>query len=105
MTRTVLTGVVLDERTELTIDEFCEACSTSTRWVFELVEEGVVEPVCQDEGEWRFSGASLVRARAARRLQHDLDLNLQGVALALDLMDEIRDLREKLRRLEGGERT
>ena len=34
------------------------------------------------------------------RLQHDLNVNLAGVALALDLMDEIETMRERLRRFE-----
>jgi chaperone modulatory protein CbpM len=34
------------------------------------------------------------------RLQHDLNINLAGVALALDLMDEIETMRERLRRFE-----
>ena len=34
-----LTGILLDERTELSLHEFCDACSSSTDWVVELVEE------------------------------------------------------------------
>jgi chaperone modulatory protein CbpM len=34
------------------------------------------------------------------RLQHDLEINLAGVALALELMDEIDALRERLCRLD-----
>ena len=34
------------------------------------------------------------------RLQRDLDLNLAGTALALDLLDELEQLRERLRALE-----
>ncbi len=39
--------------------------------------------------EWRFSGAALRRARLALRLERDLELNLAGVALALELMEEL----------------
>lgn len=35
------------------------------------------------------------------RLQRDLDLNLAGVALALDLMDEIESLHAAICRLES----
>jgi chaperone modulatory protein CbpM len=35
------------------------------------------------------------------RLQRDLDINLAGVALALDLMDEIESLRAAVSRLES----
>jgi chaperone modulatory protein CbpM len=40
---------------------------------------------------------SLVRIRIARRLQADLDLNLPGIALALDLLEELAQLRAQLR--------
>ena len=49
---------------------------------------------------WRFTGVSVKRAIKATKLQRDLDLNLPGVALALDLIDEIERLRERLRHLE-----
>ncbi len=100
MTSKPLIGILLNEQAELSIHELCNACSTSTEWVIELVDEGVLEPIGHDQAHWRFSGPSLLRARAAMRLQHDLEINLSGVALVLDLMDEIDTLRERLYRLE-----
>lgn len=105
MTPKTLTGIVLDEKVELSLHDLCHACSTSTEWVIELVEEGVLEPIGQQPIEqqpthWRFSGPSLSRARAAVRMQQDLEINLAGVALALDLMEEIKVMRERLRRFE-----
>lgn len=99
-----LTGILLDERTELSLHEFCDACSSSTDWVVELVEEGVLEPAGRDQAQWRFSGLSLFRARTAMRLQHDLDINLAGIALALELMDELESLRERLYRIDAPNR-
>ena len=104
MTPKILTGIVLDEQVELSLRDLCHACSTSTEWVIELVEEGVLEPIGeqpidQQPTRWRFSGPSLSRARAAVRMQQDLEINLAGVALALDLMEEIEVMRERLRRL------
>ena len=100
MTLNTLTGILLDEQAELSLHELCHACSTSTEWVIELVDEGVLEPIGQDHSHWRFSGTSLLRARAAMRMQQDLQINLAGVALALDLMEEIEAMRERLRRFE-----
>jgi chaperone modulatory protein CbpM len=95
-----LTGIVLDERYELTVTEICRACYVSQEWVTELVAEGVLEPVAGKPGEWRFPGTSLARARTAMHLQRDLGLNIAGVALALDMLDEIEALRARLRRFE-----
>lgn len=100
MTRKTLTGVLLDEHAELSLGDFCRACSGSTAWVIELVEEGVLEPVGDKQAAWRFSGISVKRARVARRLRQDLDINTAGIALALDLMEEIEALRARLSRLE-----
>jgi len=100
MTTKILTGIVLDEQVELSLHDICHACSTSTEWVIKLVDEGVLEPIDHDTENWRFPGPSLLRARAALRMQQDLQINLAGVALALDLLEEVDAMRERLRRLE-----
>jgi chaperone modulatory protein CbpM len=100
MTSKTLTGILLDEQAELSLHDLCHACSTSTEWVIELVDEGVLEPIGHEQAHWRFSGPSLLRARAAVRMQQDLQINLAGVALALDLIEEIEAMRERLRRFE-----
>lgn len=100
MIEKTLTGILLDEQTELTLTELCRACSRPAEWVIELVEEGVLEPAGREQSHWRFHATSLQRARAATRLQQDLGINLAGVALALDLLDEIETLRARLCRYE-----
>ncbi len=105
MSKKILSGVIVEESAELSLHELSHACSTSTEWLIELVEEGVLEPLGQKPAQWRFSGASLKRARTARRLHEDLRVNLAGVALALDLIEEIESMRERLRRLETPERS
>jgi chaperone modulatory protein CbpM len=102
MTSKTLTGILLDDQVELSLHELCHACSTSTEWIVELVDEGVLEPIGHEQAHWRFSGPSLLRVRAAMRMQQDLQINLPGIALALDLMEEIETMRERLRRLETG---
>ena len=98
MSEQLVSGIVLDEKIEITLDEFSVACSQTSTWVLDLVDEGILEPVDSTATQWRFSGTSLVRAQAAMRLQRDLGVNLAGAALALDLLDEIRVLRERLQR-------
>ena len=64
-----------------------------------LVQEGVLEPPGGDSpAEWRFEGVALRRACRAVRLVRDLDLNPPGVALALQLLDEIERLEAALGR-------
>ena len=100
MTKKILTGTLLDEQVHLSLTAISDACSTRTEWVIELVEEGILEPSGKEQSHWQFSGSSLSRAQTARRLQSDLAINLAGVALVLDLMEEIEALRNRLRRKE-----
>ena len=87
-------AIVLDEETPLTLAELSRSCGATEQWLVELVYEGVLEPQGQAQEEWRFTGSALIRARVAWRLTRDLSLNLPGVALALELLDEIQQLRQ-----------
>jgi chaperone modulatory protein CbpM len=90
----VLMGQLLDESLELEFEEFCRMCHASEQFVAALVAEGVIEPLGGGvRSEWRFTGHSVRRAQVAVRLHTDLDVNLPGVALALDLLEEIQRLR------------
>jgi chaperone modulatory protein CbpM len=97
MTTKLLTGTLLDEQVVWTLADVCDACSTQSEWIVELVAEGILEPSGGEPNDWLFTGTGLTRAQAARRLQSDLEINLAGVALALDLMEEIEALRSRLR--------
>ncbi|TMM43268.1 chaperone modulator CbpM [Colwellia ponticola] len=100
----ILQGVLLDEEAELSLEELCYACSSSTKWIIALVEVGVLDPVnyqqtpVEQQTLWKFSAYSLKRARTAMRLQRDLGVNEAGVALVLDLLEEIETLEARLNR-------
>jgi len=93
---------ILEEQTQLTLADLCRACAVHAERIIELVDAGVLEPQGREPARWIFAGASLHRARAALRLQRDLDIDLAGAALALELLDEIDTLRTRLRAM-GGE--
>jgi chaperone modulatory protein CbpM len=95
---TLIRGLVVEEEVELTLMELCQACSAEQEHVLAWVFEGVLEPVGESPQDWRFGGDSLRRARLAQRLSRDLEINPPGVALALDLLDEIAALRARLQR-------
>ena len=103
MVRTVkldLVSELLDDELEMSLDELCEACPGPNQWVAELVDEGVIQPIGEAPGDWRFTGTSLARAQVAIRLRRDLQVNTPGIALAIDLIEEIRELRQRLSRLD-----
>lgn len=95
---TFIQGPVVEEEVHLTLVELCRACSAEQEHVTAWVFEGVLDPVGQSPQDWRFGGQSLRRARLALRLSRDLEINPSGVALALDLLDEIAALRARLQR-------
>jgi len=96
----LLSGDIIDEYSELSFAELCRVSQLTADQVIELVEHGVLEPVGERTAHWRFSGVCLKRVRSATRLQRDLGINTVGVALVLELLDELYDLRQKLDRLE-----
>jgi chaperone modulatory protein CbpM len=91
-----IAGIILEEQTQLTLAELSRGCAVHAECIVELVEEGVLAPVGREPRQWRFSGVQLRRANAALRLQRDLGINLAGVALALELLDELNALRARL---------
>jgi chaperone modulatory protein CbpM len=97
----LLSGEIFEEEIELSLADLCRACQLPAERVFELVEQGVVEPIGRDPARWRFQGINVRRVRCAQRLEQDLGVNVAGAALAIDLLEELERLRARLRRLEG----
>ncbi|MFT5881128.1 MAG: chaperone modulatory protein CbpM [Moritella sp.] len=102
--QTVLTGIIVEESVVFTLGELSLACDKPAEWIVALVEEGVIEPVIElaiepvveEHSNWQFSGNCLRRVRIVQRLESDLGLNLAGAALALELMEEVEALRNRI---------
>jgi chaperone modulatory protein CbpM len=90
-----LPGAIFEETAVLTVKDLSRICAVDERHIVEFVEEGVLH-VVDIHSEWHFTGAALRRARLALRLERDLELNLAGVALVIDLMEELQQLRREL---------
>ncbi len=92
---------VVEEELHLSLAELCRASRAPEEQVRVWVVEGVLEPLGASPQEWRFAGASLRRARLALTLTQELEINAPGVALALDLLEQIAALRAQQRRAGG----
>lgn len=80
-----------------TLSEICQHCGVHAEIIIEMVEYGVVEPAGVDAGQhWLFASDALTRLNRAQRLRRDLQLDLAGLALSLDLLDEIATLRREI---------
>lgn len=93
----VVSGKVVDEESDVTLAELCEACAVHAEAVEAMVLEGIVAPIGGEESRWRFSRSSVVRVRTVVRIQRDLHVNLAGAALALELLERIEQLRARLK--------
>lgn len=88
----------------LSLAEICRFSDLDAEQVFQMIDYGIIEPSNERseplQTRWKFEVSALPRVKAARRLQTDLQINLAGTALALELLDEIRRLKERLRYLD-----
>jgi chaperone modulatory protein CbpM len=84
---------------QLDMAEFCEATELSDVYVIEIVEHGILEPQGDQPKDWVFNDYELTLAKRAAKLRRDLDLEWEGVALALDLLEEVQQLRAENRML------
>lgn len=84
----------------LSFGQVCSLCAIPADRLIDLVNEGVVLPSGDHPRNWRFPLQSLRAIQTACRLQEDLELDLRGAALAVELIEEIRILRTRVSVLE-----
>lgn len=78
---------------ELSFEEFSLAAELPKDALLRLVEEGILEPGGASPDTWRFESRMIATARRASRLHRDLGIDWSGIALALELLDELEQTR------------
>ena len=78
---------------QLNIHEFCQSAELPQAALLEIIEHGILEPSGATPEQWLFDANALVIAKRARRLQGELQIEWAGIALALQLLDELEQLR------------
>jgi len=86
---------------QFTLQELCQVTDLPSATVIEIVEQGIIEPVGRDPESWVFNTQMIVVTKKAQRLHRDLGIDWSGIALALCLIDELEQLREKNLRLQS----
>lgn len=83
---------------KLSFAQICGQCGVSADLLKEMLDYGVLNPSMMtiSDHEAFFEAESLQRVLKAIRLCRDLDVNIAGAALAIDLLDEIQTLRNQL---------
>jgi chaperone modulatory protein CbpM len=93
----VLEGQLLEEAW-LTLEQVASACTVEPDWLLHHLEEGFFPEARNVAGVWRFSGASILRARRMHGFERDFDAVPEMAALVADLLEEVDALRARLRR-------
>ncbi len=94
---TQITGIsIVEDEVHMSIIELCHTINIEQEDLVAWVQEGILNPTGNSPEDWRFSGDALSRAKKALRLSRDLEINTPGVAMVLDLLDEISELRKRL---------
>lgn len=95
----LITGILIEETTTLTVEEVCCRYHIPKALLLDLIEYGVFNNTTTQIDQIIFDGKALKTMEAAFRLHKDLDINLPGVALALELLEEMDNMRCELRML------
>ncbi len=90
--------LAMDDGVLLRAADIARACGESEAWVLDLVQASILRATGDEQAQTLFAGQALFVARRVHRLQRDLGVNLEGAALALDLLERIDRLEARLRR-------
>ena len=83
----------------LTLTEVTEHAHLSAETVIAIVDCGIIEPQGDQPQQWLFEPQMVQVIKRASRLQRDLALDWPAIAVALDLMDDLQQLRRENQRL------
>ena len=82
----------LDSSQHVSVKELVDLSGLAEDEVSELVFAGALTPRNYKETPWTFSGECVLTVRKASRLRDDLELDHHALALALNLLEQIRAL-------------
>lgn len=91
---------VVSEADWIGAGEICALCRLDLEAIAELAELGLVAPRGSAPDEWLLPAAALPRLALAGRLMRDLGVNVNGAALAVELLEAQQSLARQLERLE-----
>lgn len=89
----------LHEHYEFSLAELARLSGLAEAELHEWVDEGVLVPIDPNAPQWSFGADRLVTIRRAYRLRKDFELEPQGLALVLALLDQIHALEAQVRDL------
>ncbi len=82
----------------LTLEQLCTVCALEREWIVVRVREGLITAAGSSEPEWRFALAAVARARRMRDIERTYEAAPELAALVADMLEELDELRARLRR-------
>jgi chaperone modulatory protein CbpM len=89
-------GVLIEESVSISFIEVCQRYNISEQLLTEMIEEGLLANDSSESKYISLNQKSLRRMESAFRLHRDLGINLPGVTLAIELLEEMEQMRHEL---------
>lgn len=80
---------------ELTLDRLASRAGIEPAVVLECLDFELLQVIRRQDTVLFFDAAMVPRLRTISRLRNDLGINLEGIAVVLDLLDKIRALQRE----------
>jgi chaperone modulatory protein CbpM len=93
----LLIGVVVDDAW-LPLEQVAAVCRVEPEWLLRHINDDLLPGVTRMGDIWHFSHRSVRRAQRMRQLERDFDAAPELAALMSDLLDEMDEMRNRLRR-------
>ena len=88
---------IINDTNTLTFDELCRATNAENSLILQLIDYHIIQPIGNSQTNWQFDHISLRRARIASNFYYDLEVNLAGIGLLIDLLEQMDDMKKNQR--------
>lgn len=92
----LLIGVLIEDTSTISFTEVCLKYNIPKELLIDMMEEGLFPNQPTEPEQIALDQKALRRIESAFRLHKDLGINLPGVALAIDLLEEIEKMHKEL---------
>ena len=82
------------------VSEICSSYQVDISFVLELHENGLIQCVSQQK-EWYVEREQIGEVERMIRMRQELDLNVEGIDVVVQLLQKIQDMQNEVHRLEN----
>jgi len=92
----ILSGFIMDETIPFTLTEIRQQYAIDEALLMEMIEYGLIPSEVIAVEEYSVDYATVRRIQSALRLQRDLEINIPGIVMILDLLEELEQVQQEL---------